>query len=207
LRKMRNHMAREADRESILLMPTEIIEYLFCPRFIYFMNCLNIPQHEEQRYKVMLGRKLHDRKRRINRGYLRKKISCTGKDIDVHMVSRKYCLKGVVDEVLSFSDGTRAPLDYKFSEYKDFVYRTYRIQSICYGLMIRDWYGCDVKRGFVCYVRNHYKLKEIHFKKKDLEETLEIIEDVINIIMTGRYPRKTRFGVRCVDCCYKNICV
>lgn len=200
-------MVREEDREGILLMPTEVIEYLYCPRFTYFLNCLNIPQHEEQRYKVMLGREMHDKRKKINREYLRKKISCTGKDIDVHMVSKKYHLRGVVDEILYFADGTRSPLDYKFAEYTDFVYKTHRIQSICYGLLIREWFGCEVKRGFVCYTRSNYKLKEISFGGKEFDEALGIIEDIINIVSMGFYPKKTRFRVRCVDCCYRNICV
>lgn len=208
---MRNQVVtkevREENREGILLMPTEVIEYLYCPRFTYFLNCLNIPQHEEQRYKVLLGRELHDRRKKINREYLRRKISCTGKDVDVHMVSKKYHLRGVVDEVLSFADGTRSPFDYKFAEYTDFVYRTHRIQSICYGLLIRDWYGCEVKRGFVCYTRSNYKLKEISFMEKDFDEALGIIKNIMDIISKGFYPVKTRFRVRCVDCCYRNICV
>jgi len=204
---MREQIGGERGAESVLLMPTEVIEYLYCPRFTYFLNCLNIPQHEEQRYKVLLGRELHDKKRKINREYLRKRIGCTGKEIDVHMISKKYHLRGIVDEVLYFADGTRAPLDYKFAEYTDFVYRTHRIQSILYGLLIQDWFGCEVKRGFVCYARSSYKLKEIFFKEKDFDEGLQIINEIISIISKGFFPKKTRFRVRCIDCCYRNICV
>lgn len=51
------------DTEStVMITPSEVIEYLFCPRFLYFMNCLKIPQHEELRYKVMKGRALHERR-------------------------------------------------------------------------------------------------------------------------------------------------
>ncbi len=198
---------RETGADGILLMPTEIVEYLYCPRFTYFLNCLNIPQHEEQRYKVLMGRELHEKKKIANRAYLRKKIACIGKYINVHMISRRYHLRGIVDEVLCFADGTRSPLDYKFAEYSEFVYRTHRIQSILYGLLIRDWYECDVKRGFVCYARSNYRLKEIPFSEKDFDEGVQIIREVVSIICTGFYPKKTKFAVRCIDCCYRNICV
>jgi len=204
---MKEQVSREERTDGILLMPTEVVEYLYCPRFTYFLNCLNIPQHEEQRYKVLLGRELHEKKKKINREYLRKKISCIGKEIDVHMVSQKYHLKGIVDEVLLFADGTRSPFDYKFAEYKEYVFRTHRVQSILYGLLIQDWYGCEVKRGFVCYTRSNYRLKEIPFREKDFDEAIGIIEEIINIISKGYYPKKTSFRVRCVDCCYRNICV
>ena len=62
--------------KAISVTPSLVMEYLFCPRFIYFMECLNIPQHEERRLKVQLGRKVHETKQQINKDYLRKKIGC-----------------------------------------------------------------------------------------------------------------------------------
>lgn len=194
-------------QEGIYTTPSEIIEYLFCPRFIFFMNCLCIPQHEESRYKVLLGRELHDERQKANRDYLRKKISCVKKEILVYLSSSRYRLKGEVDEVLYLADGTMAPLDYKFTEYKDTIYRTHRIQSVLYGLLIKDNYQCDVKKGYICYVRSAYILKEMTFTDKDFQEAQEVIDDVLKIIQYGYYPKKTRFLVRCIDCCYRNICV
>jgi CRISPR/Cas system-associated exonuclease Cas4 (RecB family) len=67
-------------KENILLTPSAIIEYLFCPRFIYFMHCLNIPQHEEKRFKVLMGREVHEKKARLNKEWLCKEgklsLSC-----------------------------------------------------------------------------------------------------------------------------------
>lgn len=192
---------------EIYVTPSEVIEYLFCPRFIFFMNCLCIPQHEENRYKVLLGRELHEQRQKINRDYLRKKIACVKKDILVYLSSSRYHLKGEVDEVLHLADGTLAPLDYKFAEYKDAIYRTHKIQSVLYGLLIKDNYQGEIKSGYVCYVRSKYLLKEIIFGEKDFREAESIIEDVLRIIQRGYYPKKTRFLVRCIDCCYRNICV
>ena len=55
---------------------SDILEYLYCPRFIYFENYLDIPQHQEKRFKVQKGRDVHDDKQRINPAYLRKKLGC-----------------------------------------------------------------------------------------------------------------------------------
>lgn len=193
--------------QSISVTPSEVIEYTFCPRFIFFMNCLCIPQHEENRYKVLIGRDFHEERQKINRDYLRKKISCVKKDILVYLVSSKYHLRGEVDEVLSFADSTMAPLDYKFAEYKDTTYKTHRIQSLLYGLLIKDNYQCEVKKGYVCYVRSNYLLKEITFSEEDFKEGCQVIGEVLKIIQSGYYPKKTKFLARCIDCCYKNICV
>ena len=42
---------------------SDVLEYLFCPRFIYYIHCLDIPQYEESRFKVIKGREVHDEKR------------------------------------------------------------------------------------------------------------------------------------------------
>lgn len=45
----------ENDSESIIRI-SDVLEYLFCSRFIYYMYCLDISQHEEKRFKVIKGR-------------------------------------------------------------------------------------------------------------------------------------------------------
>ena len=45
-------------REEIFITPSDVIEYLYCPRFIYYMKCLDIPKHEDKRYKVVKGREV-----------------------------------------------------------------------------------------------------------------------------------------------------
>ena len=192
---------------EVFITVSDVMEYLFCPRFIYFMHCLGIPQHEEKRYKVLKGRELHDAREKVNRNYIRKKLQCVRKDVAVYLVSRKFCLKGEVDEVLFLEDGTAAPLDYKFAEFKDKVYRTHKYQSALYGLMIADNYGVEVNRGFVCYTRSNHLVKEVKLSDKDFERAIALVNEVLEIIQKGFYPEATKNKVRCVDCTYRNICV
>ncbi|HBY57412.1 MAG TPA: CRISPR-associated protein Cas4 [Candidatus Atribacteria bacterium] len=197
----------EIIKEGVYITPSEVIEYLYCPRFIYFMNCLSIPQHEEQRYKVLMGREIHEKKSKINKEYLRKKLHCIKKEISVYLASDRYHLKGVVDEVLFLEDGTLAPLDYKFAEYKDRLFRTHKIQSVLYAILIKENYHCEVNKGYICYTRSKNLVKEILFKEKDFRTAFNIIEEMLRIIQLGYYPKGTSYSAKCIDCCYKNICV
>lgn len=196
-----------AETQGIYVTPSEVIEYLYCPRFIYFMNCLAIPQHEEQRYKVLKGRELHEERKRLNADYLRKRLGCVDKEIDVYMASDIEHIKGKVDEVLHLSDRSLAPLDYKYAEYKEFLYRTHRYQSALYAMLIKEIYGKEVRRGFICYVRSKNKIAEMVYKEKDFAEARKIIAEMLRIIQTGYFPKKTSSRIRCIDCCYRNICV
>lgn len=193
--------------KDVYVTPSDALEYLFCPRFIYFMYCLCIPQHQELRYKVQKGREVHDKKARMNTHYLRRRIGCVGKETNVYLSSEKYRLKGEVDEVLFLDDGTYAPLDYKFAQYKGRIYRTLKYQSVLYALLIMDNYRKDVKRGYICFVRSNNLLKEIVFEKEDFEFAMKMVDDILSIIHRNRYPKKTAFSAQCVDCCYRRICV
>ncbi len=192
---------------SVQLTPSEIIEYLYCPRFIYFMICLHIGQHEEKRFKVMKGRSAHEDKARINKAYVRKKIGAVDKEVEVYLSSGKLHLRGVVDEVLTLKDGTMAPLDYKFAEYRERSFKTYKTQALAYALLISENYGKPVNKGFIVYTRSRNKLVEIPFTQKDYKGLNKIIKEMLLIIQKGFYPQKTSSRARCGDCTYRNICV
>lgn len=190
-----------------MVTPSEVIEHLYCPRFTYFMNCLNIPQHEELRYKVLKGRELHEKREDSNREYLRKRLGCIDKDISVYLTSKTLGVRGVVDEVLHLSDGTLSPLDYKYTEYNDYTFETHKVQSVLYALLIMENYPKPVKRGFICYSKDGSKVKEIIYSDKDFCYAKDVVAEIFRVILTGYYPKKTRWHNRCVDCCYRNVCV
>jgi len=190
-----------------MITPSEVLEHLYCSRFTYFMNCLKIPQHEELRYKVLKGRELHSRKEKENKEYLRKKIDCVSKEISVYLASPVIRVRGIVDEVLTFSDGSMAPLDYKYSEFRDYLFKTHRVQSVLYAMLIQEIYKKPVNVGYICYVRKSAKLKKILYKAEDFVYAKNVIEEIFSVVQKGYYPKRTTWRNRCIDCCYKNICV
>jgi len=197
----------EQGEQEIFVTVSDALEYLFCPRFIFFMHCLGIAQREERRYKVLKGRELHESREKVNRDYVRKRLNCARKEISVYLTSRKYRFKGEVDEVLFLEDGTAAPLDYKYAEFKKTVYRTHKYQAALYALLIMEHYGVNVTRGFVCYTRSNNHVEEIYFKETDFEKARAMVREILDIIQRGYYPDGTKQKARCVDCTYRNICV
>ena len=193
--------------QEIFVTVSDALEYLFCPRFIFFERCLMIPEHQEKRYKVLKGRELHEVREKVNRDYVRKKLHCTKKEISVYLTSHKHQFKGEVDEVLFLEDGTAAPLDYKYAEFKKTIYRTHKYQAALYGILIMEHFGVEVRKGFVCYTRSNNYVAEIDFKQKDYDMALQIVSEILMIIQKGYYPDGTKQKARCVDCTYRNICV
>lgn len=179
-----------------------LMEYLFCPRFIYFIDYLCISQREEKRKKVLIGRELHKERSKTNIDYLRKRIGCVEKEINVYLSSQELKIHGEVDEVLTLSDKTMALLDYKFSEYKDYTFRTHRYQSVFYGLLIKENYKKEVKNGYICYTRSKNLLKEIQIKENDFEELKRFIKEIIKIRFYSFFPKGTKSKMKCIDCTY-----
>jgi len=184
---------------------SHLLEYLFCPRFTYFEYVLDIPEHQDKRFKVQQGRKIHEKIRKMNPDYLRKKIGVKDKQSDVYL-SGRMGIRGIVDEILFLDDGTAAPLDYKYAEYKDKTFKNHRFQLVFYAQLIKDNFHVPVTRGFIVYTRSKNKLIEVPIQQKDFNELEEIVKNLLDIIQRCRYPKPTRYKRRCPDCCYRNIC-
>ena len=184
---------------------SDILEYLYCPRFTYFEIYLKIPEHQEKRFKVQQGRTVHEEKTRINPDYLRKKLGCTERRNTVYLSSGRG-IRGIVDEILFLQDGSAAPLDYKYAEYKEKTFKNHQYQLTLYGQLIRDNFHVPVNRGFVIYTRSKNKLVEVEITEKMYSELDRIIQGLLRIVQRGFYPEPTKYPARCADCCYKNIC-
>lgn len=193
------------NENEIYVTPSEIIEFMYCMRFTYFMKCLGIKQHEENRYKVIKGRNVHIDKSNQNVSYVRKRIEGAAKYDNVYLISKNLGLKGIVDEIYELKDGTFAPLDYKYAEYNDKDFLTYKTQMAMYSLMIEDIYKVKVNKMFLVYCRSGNLLKEIEFDEDMRKETLKSIRDY-NKVVSGYYPKATKYKARCIDCCYRNMC-
>ncbi len=189
----------------ISLTPSHIIEYLYCPRFTYFEYVLGIPQFEEKSYKVIRGREIHDEKLEQNKSYLRKKIGVVNKHLDQYLTNP--WLRGRIDEVLELNDGTMAPLDYKFAEYKDKVFETYKTQQYCYACLIEENFGKPVNKGFIVYTRSKHHLEELPISGENKSEVKQCADSIWEIIDRNFYPKATKYKKRCVDCTYRNICI
>ena len=196
------------DTESTpMITPSEVIEHIYCPRFTYFMNVLMIPQHEDRRYKVLKGREVHRQRETRNKGYLKKKIGVVGREIAVYLASPKLRVRGIVDEVLTLNDDTMSVLDYKYTLYQEQAFKTHRIQTILYGLLVREVYQRPVRCAYVAYIKGGNQVVEVPIDGKAETLAATLVQEIFDIMSTGFMPKRTSNTRKCGDCCYRNICV
>jgi CRISPR-associated exonuclease Cas4 len=188
----------------ISLTPSLLIEHLYCPRYTFYEQVLKVPQYEEKFYKVLRGRELHDRKLEDSKDYLRKKIGAVQKWVDQYMTND--LIRGRLDEVLLLSDGTMAPLDYKFAEYDDKVHVTYEIQLYCYAWLIEENFHKPVNKGFLVYTRSKNKLIEVPIPPDAKETVKQAALEIMEIIENSKFPKGTRQKKKCETCTFRNFC-
>lgn len=192
---------------DLKITPTELLEYHFCPRFIYFMNVLSIPQNEDRRYKVQKGREVHENRQKHNKDYLWKKIGAVKRERNVYLISNNYPLRGIVDEIVTLRDGSLAPVDYKYAVYPNFVYKSHRTQILCYCMLVEEVFACKVNQGYIFYIRDGNRQESVPYSNNSKDKIIADINKVLAIIQDERLPKPTSVRNRCIDCTYKNICV
>ena len=175
------------------------------PAVHVFWDVLEDPGASGKRFKVQKGRTVHENKVQVNPDYLRKKLGCIERKKSVYLSSDSG-MRGIVDEVLFLDDGTAAPLDFKYAEYKDRTFKNHKYQLTFYGKLIRDYFQVPVNRGFIIYTRSRNKLIEVPITEQMYSKMDSIIRDLLDVVQKGVYPKPTRYKARCGDCCYRNIC-
>jgi CRISPR-associated exonuclease Cas4 len=153
----------------------------------------------------MRGREIHDLRLVQNKDYLRKKIGVVNKWLDQYLSIKG--LRGIVDEVLQLNDGTFAPLDYKFAEWEDVLYETYRQQLFCYATLIEVNFKAQVNRGFLIYTRSKNKLIEVDITEQNKQNIKKSIVEMLDIIEKNKFPKGTKNKKKCINCTYRNICI
>jgi CRISPR-associated exonuclease Cas4 len=171
------------------------------------MHVLKIEQHEHKRTLVNIGRDIHALKMVRNKEYLRKKIGCIDKIIDVYLSSDKYKIVGRIDEVVFLADNFAAPLDYKYAFWENKVYQTHKMQQTLYALLIQENFQTKVEKGFLVYVRSKNHLEELPITENMKSKAIKIVEDIFDILNVNFYPQMTKSKNRCLDCTYRNLCV
>lgn len=189
------------------ITPSHLLSYYFCPRFIWFMYVLAIPEYEERRFKVQKGREIHEDRQKHNPDYLWKKLDVVRRYGPVALQLSEEHLSGVPDDIVELKDGSLAPVDYKWAVYPDFVYPGHRMQIGAYSVLIEKIYHRPVHRGFIFYIRDGSRVVNVKITGRLKEKVRESTEQIVSIIQGEDIPDVAGRKIRCLDCAYRNICV
>jgi CRISPR-associated exonuclease Cas4 len=198
-------MEKEFNEFKTLISPSLLMEYWYCPRFIYFMEVLKIRQYEEKRLKVLIGREIHEKKA-LQPDYLRKKLGVIKQEKNVYLSAPELGICGILDEILFLEDGSISLLDYKFA-YNKHKFKTQFLQNVLYAMLIESNYHTGVDSCYIVYTREKNEPVRYPVTTRDKEKILDSIKKVNRIVKEGYYPPATPDRKKCGDCTYRRICV
>lgn len=186
-----------------MIQISDIKQYIYCPRIIYYQHCLLIDKKDT--YKMESGTSKHSIEELLeSRRNLKSFDLYKGKkDFEVYLKSKN--LSGRLDLLITVQkDGEKSyyPVDYKNTTS---VHNNHILQIVGYSLIIDEIYETIVNVGFI-YLIPLKKVKKIEISKDLKEECSIIINKIENIISSYRLPEQTEQRSKCTNCEYNRFC-
>lgn len=186
-----------------LLTVTDIKQFRFCPRIIFYERCL--PHIRPRTYKMDAGRDAHEsEERRARRRTLSKYEldNSTGERLfNVSVLSESLGITGTVDELVITEDNIY-PVDYKLAKR---VSPNHRLQVAAYAMILEEMYDAQIERGFIYLILNR-KTIDIEISPKLREHVYAIISEIEYIISNEQMPHPTLQQTRCINCEFRRFC-
>jgi len=193
----------------------EVIDYIYCPRIIYYEKTLKISGNKMKAFKEEEKKRLEG-KGMINRRWIWDRLKLrkqsinnleqwNNKEFNKELYSQKYHFHGKLDEILYLEEGTIVPLYYHNSKYTAREDNQYKNLMTLFFMLIEENYNINSQKGYILFLNGH-SLKKIECTTKDFESMKQYINETLNLIETEKYPLEAEGGTKCRDCYYKKIC-
>ncbi|MFM8295659.1 MAG: CRISPR-associated protein Cas4 [Microcystaceae cyanobacterium] len=163
-------------------------QYNFCPHRCWRMFCAG--EFEDNQYTIE-GTSLHDRVHTLGEGHRED----TWQVRAIWLNSERYGLIGKADLIES-EDGELFPVEYKRGHKGE--WDNDALQVCAQALCLEEMTGKIITQGYVYYAQSHQR-ELIEITESLRQETLDTIEQVKQLIETGKMP-KPIYSKRCKGC-------
>lgn len=184
------------------LKVTDIKQFIYCPRIIYFTYVCPVPR--KTTYKMDAGKDSHivldklEKRRTLNRYNLEQ-----GRRLfHTQLHSDRLGLEGKLD--LHIDTGKELfPVEFKFTERSAGLNHKY--QLISYAMLLEDCYNRDIRYGLL-YLAPQQQVIPVDITANARQFVREILVKIRTIVQTERMPDGQRKSRKCHDCEYRRYC-
>lgn len=190
-------------KEEFYFAVTDIKQYGYCPRIIYFTYVQPVPRKITRlmEYGVMEHLKLEELEpRRVIKKY---GLTAGKKVFREKFASSTLKLSGMLDLSIH-TDGAIYPVEFKFTAAETIQYN-HRAQLGAYALLLEEKYGIKITTGFI-FLSAGKKIIPVALSERDKLKVVGYIREMSDIIHKETFPAMTRNRGKCVDCEWKNFC-
>lgn len=195
-------MGTEDMGSKIQFRVSDIRQYIYCPRVVYFNYVLPVPRRRT--VKMDAGRDAHIdfadlEKRRTLAKY---KLTEGERRFHVPLSSSRLGLTGVLD-MLIVSPAGQFPVEFKNTSGGMGLHHKY--QLVAYAMMAEASMAQPVRMGFV-YVIPTKKVFSVQVHQGARIHVLRVLGAMRNMVSSQKMPAVIRSQSRCRDCEFKNYC-
>ncbi len=188
------------NREGLFIV-TDLKQYAFCPRVVYFERCL--PDFRPRTYKMDAGKQehAHEAKRAARRRLTRFGLDEAERYYDVWLESPQLGLIGRLDEVLVTPEAAY-PVDYKLSEK---VQSHHRLQIAAYAALVEDQWQMPVPHGYIVLIGQR-RAETVIIGETLKEQFIQVMEDIRRITYHEYLPPPPHSRRPCQVCEFRRAC-
>ncbi len=188
--------------EPLALKVTDVRQYVYCPRIVYFTCCL--PLKRPVTYKMVEGQLAHEEtaaleRRRSLRAY---GLSEGERHFSVHLYSERLGLSGLLDMVITTPTEV-IPIEFKHTTGKPGLNHKYQLAA--YALLVEDKWQRPVRRAFVYFIPAKQAL-EVPITPNMRRFVIKTLGKIRAMVATELLPGPTHHRGRCVDCEFYRYC-
>lgn len=185
-----------------LMQVTDLKQWAYCPRVIYYRYCL--PLLCPETVKMQVSHRAHDRERERE---VRRSLAAYGlvegeRHFDVRLRSEEWGLTGRVDLVIETAAEV-IPVDYKASRRQPGTH--FRLQLAAYGVLCEEVWGKPARRGFL-YLIPLRRAEEVPLAEGIRRRMTRAVREIRQMVEGEVMPSPLRGRAKCVTCEYRRFC-
>ncbi len=193
---------QEESRELLPLRVSDIKQFMYCPRVVYFNYVL--PVEKKVTRKMEHGKEKHLELDRLEK---RRKLVEYGLEegerrFHVRLQSDRLGLTGVLDLLLVTPKGY-FPVEFKYSTREPGLNHKYQLAA--YAVLVEEQYQVQVRAGFI-YASPGKRIQVVEMTPNTRLHLKRLMGAIRRMICEERMPMAPRSRARCWDCEYRRFC-
>lgn len=194
-----------SEEEPEIISVTDIKQYHFCPRIIYFSKVLGVEEKttdSEEAGKEAHG-EFHRKERRRTTLLGGKTIRVEQKWTALQLKSERLAIAGMIDMVVKTPEGY-AIVEYKRATAPKRVLPGHLYQAAAYAMLVEEAFETTVRKLYVYYEKSN-KIFEMPLTDSIKRHVLWTIRQIRTIIQKEKLPI-AKSSRKCPSCGYRWIC-
>ena len=186
----------------IELRVSDLKQYFYCPRIIYYTYCLPVPRPVT--YPMQVGTTEHEVLSVLERRRSFERYGLSQGERRFHVALQAYLLglTGVLDMLVTTQEHA-FPVEFKHTVQR--LNMNAKCQLVAYAMIVEECLGKPVECGFIYRIPKQ-NVTVIPISQVMREKVLCALEDMREMIAQERLPEPPRQRGKCVECEFRRYC-